>query len=47
MRALIHSAKEANCSSDLLEAVEAINQRQKSKLFERVNAFFNPELRGR
>ncbi|MFP3409476.1 UDP-glucose 6-dehydrogenase, partial [Pseudomonas sp. SIMBA_065] len=25
MRALIHSAKEANCSSDLLEAVEAIN----------------------
>jgi len=47
MRALIHSAKEANCSSDLLEAVEAINQRQKSKLFERVNAFFKGELRGK
>ncbi len=47
MRALIHSAKQANCSSDLLEAVEAINQRQKSKLFERINAFFKGDLRGK
>ncbi len=47
MRALIHSAKQANCSSDLLEAVEAINQRQKSKLFERINAFFKGNLRGK
>lgn len=47
MRALIHSAKEANCSSDLLEAVEAINQRQKSKLFERINAYFKGELKGK
>ncbi|PAM65360.1 UDP-glucose 6-dehydrogenase, partial [Acinetobacter baumannii] len=47
MRALIHSAKQANCSSDLLEAVEAINQRQKSKLYERVNAFFKGNLRGK
>lgn len=47
MRALIHSAKQANCSSDLLEAVEAINQRQKSKLYERINAFFKGELRGK
>ena len=47
MRALIHSAKQAHCSSDLLEAVEAINQRQKSKLFERVNAFFKGDLRGK
>ena len=46
MRALIHSAKQAHCSSDLLEAVEAINQRQKSKLFERINAFFKGDLRG-
>ena len=47
MRALIHSAKQANCSSDLLEAVEAINQRQKSKLFERINAFFKGNLKGK
>jgi UDPglucose 6-dehydrogenase len=47
MRALIHSAQEARCSSDLLEAVEAINQRQKTKLFERVNAFFKGDLKGK
>src|SRR5471030_1873733 len=47
MRALIHSAKQANCSSDLLEAVEAINQRQKSKLFERINAYFKGNLQGK
>ncbi len=29
MRALIHSAQQVNCSSDLLQAVEAINERQK------------------
>lgn len=47
MRALIHSAEAANCSSDLLQAVEAINQRQKHKLFERVNAYYKGDLRGK
>jgi UDPglucose 6-dehydrogenase len=47
MRALIHSAEAANCSSDLLQAVEAINQRQKNKLFERVNAYYQGDLRGK
>ncbi|MDE1166654.1 MAG: UDP-glucose/GDP-mannose dehydrogenase family protein [Pseudomonas sp.] len=47
MRALIHSAEQANCSNDLLKAVEAINERQKHKLFERVNAYFKGELRGK
>ena len=47
MRALIHSAEQANCSSDLLQAVEAINQRQKHKLFERIKAFYNGDLKGR
>jgi UDPglucose 6-dehydrogenase len=47
MRALIHSAQEAHCSSDLLEAVEAINERQKHKLFERINAFYKGDLRGK
>ena len=44
MRALIHSAEEAHCSSDLLQAVEAINERQKHKLFERINAFYKGDL---
>ncbi|MGO2286429.1 UDP-glucose dehydrogenase family protein [Pseudomonas lundensis] len=47
MRALIQSAKQANCSSDLLQAVEAINERQKHKLFERIRAFFNGDLAGK
>ncbi|MFP3515445.1 UDP-glucose/GDP-mannose dehydrogenase family protein [Pseudomonas sp. SIMBA_077] len=47
MRALIHSAQQVNCSSDLLQAVEAINERQKHKLFDRINAFFNGELKGK
>ncbi|MBV4484934.1 UDP-glucose/GDP-mannose dehydrogenase family protein [Pseudomonas sp. SWRI153] len=47
VRALIHSAEQAHCSSDLLQAVEAINQRQKHKLFERINAFYRGDLRGK
>ncbi|MDR6924153.1 UDP-glucose/GDP-mannose dehydrogenase family protein [Pseudomonas sp. BE134] len=47
MRALIHSAQQAHCSSDLLQAVEAINERQKHKLFERINAFYRGDLRGK
>ena len=47
MRALIHSAKQVNCSSDLLQAVEAINERQKHKLFDRINAFYNGDLKGK
>ncbi|VVO90973.1 UDP-glucose dehydrogenase family protein [Pseudomonas fluorescens] len=47
MRALIHSAQQAHCSSDLLQAVEAINERQKHKLFERINAFYRGDLSGK
>ncbi|MFF7066127.1 UDP-glucose 6-dehydrogenase [Pseudomonas sp. NPDC008258] len=47
MRALIHSAEQVQCSSDLLKAVEAINQRQKSKLFERVQSYYGGNLQGR
>lgn len=47
MRALIHSAQAANCSNDLLQAVEAINQRQKHKLFERLNAYYKGALQGK
>ncbi|MBT2341172.1 MULTISPECIES: UDP-glucose dehydrogenase family protein [Pseudomonas] len=47
MRALIHSAQQVQCSNDLLQAVEAINQRQKQKLFERINAFYEGDLHGK
>ncbi|KTC40359.1 MAG: UDP-glucose dehydrogenase family protein [Pseudomonas sp.] len=47
MRALIHSAEQAHCSSDLLQAVEAINERQKHKLFERIKAFYKGNLAGK
>jgi UDPglucose 6-dehydrogenase len=47
MRALIHSAEQVHCSSDLLQAVEAINERQKHKLFERIRAFYNGDLAGK
>ncbi|WP_163033468.1 UDP-glucose dehydrogenase family protein [Pseudomonas viridiflava] len=47
IRALIHSAREANCSNDLLCVVEAINERQKNKLFERINAFYRGDVRGK
>lgn len=47
IRALIHSAREAHCSNDLLRVVEDINERQKNKLFERVNAFYKGDLRGK
>ncbi|MFS2156608.1 UDP-glucose/GDP-mannose dehydrogenase family protein [Pseudomonas sp. Pseusp122] len=47
IRALIHSATEAHCSNDLLRAVENINERQKNKLFDRVNAFYKGDLRGK
>jgi UDPglucose 6-dehydrogenase len=47
MRALIQSAERVNCSNDLLKAVEAINERQKYKLFDRVNAYFKGDLAGR
>jgi UDPglucose 6-dehydrogenase len=47
MRALIHTAEQAHCSSDLLQAVETINLRQKHKLFERIKAFYKGDLRGK
>jgi UDPglucose 6-dehydrogenase len=47
IRALIHSAREAGCSNDLLNVVENINERQKNKLFDRINAFYKGDLRGK
>lgn len=47
VQALIHSAEEADCSSDLLRAVEAVNVRQKDKLFQRIHRYFDGQLAGR
>jgi len=47
VQALIQSAKEADCSNDLLRAVEAVNVRQKNKLFQRIHRYFDGQLAGR
>ncbi|WP_371364942.1 UDP-glucose/GDP-mannose dehydrogenase family protein [Pseudomonas sp. QL9] len=47
VQALIHTAAEANCSNDLLRAVEEVNRRQKNKLFERIKAYYKGDLAGR
>ncbi|HGM5578889.1 TPA: UDP-glucose 6-dehydrogenase [Pseudomonas putida] len=47
MQALINSAQQAQCSSDLLQAVEAINARQKLKLFQRIKMHFGEDLTGK
>ncbi|WP_207883505.1 UDP-glucose/GDP-mannose dehydrogenase family protein [Pseudomonas sp. 30_B] len=47
VQALIQSAKEADCSNDLLRAVEAVNVRQKNKLFQRIHRYYDGQLAGR
>jgi len=47
VQALIHTARASGCASDLLQAVEDVNQRQKHKMFEQVQQHFGGDLRGR
>jgi len=47
LQALIRTGEENQVELDLLRAVEAINVRQKTKLFERINTYFDGDLRGR
>ncbi|HLS82286.1 MAG TPA: UDP-glucose/GDP-mannose dehydrogenase family protein [Steroidobacter sp.] len=47
VRALARSASEHSFSAELLEAVESVNLRQKSVLFEKINRYFNGELAGK
>ncbi|QDD88527.1 UDP-glucose dehydrogenase family protein [Pseudomonas oryzihabitans] len=47
LQALIRTGEEQGLSLDLLQAVEAINVRQKSKLFERIQRYFKGDLQGR
>lgn len=47
VKALIHSAKEAGCETNLLQAVEAVNERQKHVLFKKIKSYFHADLGGR
>jgi len=47
LQALIRTGEEQGLSLDLLHAVEAINARQKSKLFSRIQGYFKGDLQGR
>ena len=44
--ALIHTARENAHPAEILEAVQAVNQRQKRRLFERIQAHFGHDLSG-
>jgi UDPglucose 6-dehydrogenase len=47
MKALIHMAKAAGLDMPLLTAVEEVNRAQKERMFQKISAHFNGELKGR
>ncbi|MBK1702722.1 UDP-glucose dehydrogenase family protein [Thiococcus pfennigii] len=47
VRALAHSARAIGCDAELLNAVEAVNERQKGVLFKKLDAYFEGQLAGR
>jgi UDPglucose 6-dehydrogenase len=47
VKALVHSAREQGFEARLLAAVEAVNERQKDVLFDKISAYFAGELEGR
>ena len=47
VKALIYSAREHGLDARLLASVEAVNERQKSVLFEKINRYFHGKLSGR
>ncbi|MGH7559922.1 MAG: UDP-glucose dehydrogenase family protein [Gemmatimonadales bacterium] len=47
VKALMHTARELGMESDLLEAVEAVNERQKRVLLGKLSGELGPNLRGR
>jgi UDPglucose 6-dehydrogenase len=46
VRALVHTARESGVEPMILTAVEARNEAQKQRLFERITARFGPDLSG-
>lgn len=47
VQALERTANEVGYNAELLSAVEAVNKRQKSRLFEKISAYFNGDLKGK
>ena len=47
VKALERTAREVSYEADLLSAVETVNNRQKERLFEKIEAYFNDELSGK
>ena len=47
VKALIYSAREHGLDARLLASVEAVNERHKSVLFEKINSYFHGKLSGR
>ena len=47
VKALERIARDVNYQAQLLQAVEGVNDRQKLRLFEKINAYFNVELQGK
>ncbi|MAM86849.1 UDP-glucose dehydrogenase family protein [Allohahella sp. A8] len=47
VQALVMTADSVGYDSELLKAVESVNYRQKSKLFEKVNKYFDGDLKGK
>jgi len=47
VKALVHTAREAGQELRILQAVEAVNERQKQVLVDKIVARFGPDLRGR
>ena len=47
VKALLHTGKENGYTMRVIEAVEEVNETQKSIVFERVNKLFNNELKGK
>ena len=47
VQALIRTADGIGYSADILKSVETVNDRQKEKLFEKINSHYNGELKGK
>ena len=47
VKALVHSAGEFGFDAELLKSVEAVNRRQKTLLFRKIDAYFKGDLQGR
>ena len=47
VKALIHTARENNCTMQVLEAVESVNYKQKEVLFHKLEKYFDGNLAGK